>query len=182
MGNPGPRYAPTRHNIGFRVADRVAEHLGAGFSAKYLSQLGICEVDGVRVAIAKPQTYMNESGRAVAQILRYLPVELPEGLIVIHDELDLEVGAVRVKRGGGLAGHNGLKSIVSHIRTRDFIRVRVGIGRPPSADRVVQYVLEKPTRDEAGLLDASMETAEQAVVELIGAPLDRVMTRYNRRR
>jgi PTH1 family peptidyl-tRNA hydrolase len=142
LGNPGPRYAATRHNIGFRVVDRLAEDLGGSWRGKFNGRL--CELrDGdARLALLEPETMMNDSGKSVAAAMRFYKLE-PAALVVVHDEIDLELGDIRVKTGGGLAGHNGLRSIVQSIGTPDFTRVRIGVGRPERGDPrpVVDWVL-----------------------------------------
>ena len=139
LGNPGKRYAGTRHNIGLRVVEEVGARLGGSWRGRWHGR--VCETrDGdERVALLAPETFMNESGRSVAPAMRFF--KLPaERLVVVHDELDLELGDVRAKSGGGLAGHNGLRSIASHLGTQDFVRVRIGVGKPPSKEQGAGHV------------------------------------------
>lgn len=181
LGNPGDEYVNTRHNAGFRAIDVLGERLGAGY---WKSQCG-AEVAVVRsraldeegkpcvaeVILAKPQSYMNTSGGPISKLCAEYGVA-PEALLVIHDELDLDPGAVRVKVGGGHAGHNGLKSIINKLGSRDFSRIRVGIGMPPGRMPVVDWVLKeyRPKElDEAALAaadaaDAAQLTLEQGVI------------------
>ncbi|WP_307739372.1 aminoacyl-tRNA hydrolase [uncultured Parolsenella sp.] len=177
LGNPGDEYANTRHNAGFRAIDVLGERLGAGY---WKSQCG-AEVAVVRsraldeegkpcvaeVILAKPQSYMNTSGGPVSKLCAEYGVA-PEALLVIHDELDLDPGAVRVKVGGGHAGHNGLKSIINKLGSRDFSRIRVGIGMPPGRMPVVDWVLKEyrsKELDEAALAAADAADAAQLALE-----------------
>jgi PTH1 family peptidyl-tRNA hydrolase len=151
LGNPGPRYANHRHNIGFMIADRLALAYGRGaWRARFVAETMDAEIDGERALLMKPMTYMNDSGQAVGEALRYLKIPL-QNLIVIHDELDLTSGKLRVKVGGSDAGHNGLKSITAHCG-EDYKRVRIGIGHPGDRGAVHGHVLQDfSTEDEAWL-------------------------------
>ncbi len=166
LGNPGRKYELTRHNIGFRVADRLAAELGGSWRGKFNGRL--CEVrDGdARLALLEPETMMNDSGRSVAAAMRFYKLE-PAALVVVHDEIDLTLGDIRVKTGGGLAGHNGLRSIVDHLGTPDFTRVRIGVGRPERGDRrpVVDWVLT-PFEPEVDV-DDLVERATGRTLELL---------------
>ncbi|GAB2668918.1 aminoacyl-tRNA hydrolase [Gordonia jinhuaensis] len=143
LGNPGPRYAATRHNIGAMVADALADDAGESWRVhkKSGADLVTTSYEGQTVHIAKPRTYMNESGRHVGPLMKFFSVS-PADLIVIHDELDIDFSLVRLKRGGGEGGHNGLRSISSAIGTRDYLRVRMGIGRPPGRQDPADFVLK----------------------------------------
>jgi PTH1 family peptidyl-tRNA hydrolase len=142
LGNPGREYAATRHNVGFLVADELARRHGGSFRSKFSGELAEVRLDGLRLALLKPQTFMNESGRSVGAAARFYKVE-PEGLVAVHDEVDLEPGRLQVRLGGGLAGHNGLRSVAHHVGTPDFLRLRVGVGRPERGDPrpVADFVL-----------------------------------------
>lgn len=158
LGNPEPRYAGHRHNVGFMALDEIAQRHGFGPWRNRFSSL-ICEgsLGGVKVLLQKPQTYVNRSGYAVAQAMRFYKLEL-EDLVVIHDELDLAAGKLRIKTGGGVAGHNGLRSIAEQLGSRDFRRVRIGIGHPGHKELVTGHVLGNFSADDrqwlAPLLDA----------------------------
>ena len=143
LGNPGPVYAKTRHNIGFAVADVLAARAGSVFKAHKKSGADVAtgRLAGRPVILGKPRSYMNESGRQVAALAKFYSVP-PADLIVIHDELDIDFGRIRLKFGGGVAGHNGLRSVASSLSTNDFHRVRVGIGRPPGRKEPAAFVLE----------------------------------------
>src|SRR5215218_9670670 len=133
LGNPGREYADTRHNVGFMVADELVRRHGGSWRGKFSGELAEFRLDGLRLAVLKPQTYMNESGRSVGAALRFFKVE-PERLLVVHDEVDLEPGRLQARLGGGLAGHNGLRSLAQHLGTQDFLRLRIGVGRPGRGD------------------------------------------------
>src|SRR5919109_4525903 len=142
LGNPGREYAGTRHNVGFLVADDLARRHAGSWRGKFSGELAEVRVDGLRLALLKPQTYMNESGRSVAAAVRFFKVE-PQSLLVVHDEVDLDPGRLQARLGGGLAGHNGLRSVAQALGSQDFLRLRIGVGRPGRGDRrsVADYVL-----------------------------------------
>lgn len=142
LGNPGRKYELTRHNIGFRVADRLAAELGGSWRGKFSGRLAEVRDGDQRLALLEPETMMNDSGRSVGAAMSFYKLE-PIDLIVVHDEIDLELGDIRTKTGGGLAGHNGLRSIAEHLGTQEFRRVRIGVGRPERGDPrpVVDWVL-----------------------------------------
>ena len=143
LGNPGARYRDTRHNLGRRAVELIADELGGSWRSRWNGRVSELRDSGERLALLVPETFMNESGRSVGPALRFYKLP-PERLVVVHDELDLELGDVRAKRGGGLAGHNGLRSLAEAIGTQDFLRVRIGIGRPERGDRrpVADWVLQ----------------------------------------
>ena len=164
LGNPGPKYAGNRHNIGFVAIDRLAERWRfSPWRARFQGEVAEGDVGGIRVLALKPKTYMNESGRAVAEAARFYKIDLP-GLVVFHDELDLAPGKVRVKVGGGNAGHNGLRSITAHLGN-DYRRVRIGIGHPGHKDFVLPHVLgdfAKSDRDWVGaVVDGMADAADR---------------------
>jgi PTH1 family peptidyl-tRNA hydrolase len=170
LGNPGPGYAETPHNVGFKVADALARRWDLPKAKKkYAGELceGRTGVGGPRIALLKPQTYMNEAGRSVGPARGSLHLDLHQ-LLVLHDEIDLPFGEIRVRLGGGLAGHNGLKSLKRELGGADFHRVRIGVGRPDSTDPdiVAAYVLGKwrqPAGDVAALIDRAADEAERVV-------------------
>jgi PTH1 family peptidyl-tRNA hydrolase len=173
LGNPGREYEGTPHNIGFEVARELARRWELGkFRSRYRGLLaeGRAGVGGPRVALLMPQTYMNDAGRSVGPARGELRVEL-DRVVVLHDEIDLPFGDIRVRLGGGLAGHNGLKSLKAGLGTADFQRVRIGVGRPPTTDpdRVAAYVLgrfREPAEEVRGLVSAAADEAEK----LVGGP------------
>jgi peptidyl-tRNA hydrolase, PTH1 family len=163
LGNPGRGYERTRHNLGWLVADELARRHGGSFRSKFSGRLAELRVDGRRVALLKPETYMNESGRSLAAAARFFKLE-PEALLVVHDDVDLEPGRLQARAGGGLAGHNGLRSIAQALGTQDFLRLRIGVGRPGRGDRrsVSDYVLSgfDPDEDVDGLVNRSADAVE----------------------
>ena len=182
LGNPGPQYARTRHNVGAEVVDRLAVRHGGRLKAgKERSLVAEVRVDGTRVALAFPQTYMNDSGLAVAALVRRFGIDDLERLVVVHDELDLPVGKLRVKVGGGLAGHNGLRSIKAHLHDDGFVRVRIGIGKPPGKAQGVDHVLKPPGKAERTELDIVVQEAADAVELIAEKGVDRAMERHNQR-
>jgi len=169
LGNPAPRYATTRHNAGFFVLDELADRIGASFKAhKGGADMAEGRLAGRPVLLAKPRSYMNLSGGPVAQVSRFFKIELPR-IVVVHDELDLPYGVIRLKRGGGEGGHNGLKSVTASLGSRDYARVRFGIGRPPGQQDPAEYVLREfsaAERKEIGYLIDRAADAAEAVLEL----------------
>lgn len=181
LGNPGDRYAETRHNIGAWVVERLADRLGVRLRKVRFMALHAAEasVEGERVLLARPQTFMNVSGPPVASFIRKRNVDL-DRVVVAHDEIDLPFGSLKLKRGGSTAGHNGLRSLVSAIGSSDFVRVRLGVGRPPGRQDPADYVLRpfaKAERDDAELL---VEEAAEAVLTLIREGLTTAQDRHNR--
>ncbi len=180
LGNPGPKYAKTRHNVGEQVINLLAARLGATFKIGR-DKAKVAEVDlaGHRCVLAFPLTYMNESGQAVGAMARRYAIQDPTQIIIVHDELDLPPAQVRVKAGGGLAGNNGLRSITQHLKTQDYLRVRIGIGKPQSKDHGAGHVLSKMTKVEREEMDVALEVAADAVEKLIDAGPDAAMRIFN---
>ncbi len=168
LGNPGPRYEATRHNVGFLVADILAERIGAGFKVhkKSGAEVTTGRLGGRSVVLAKPRTYMNESGRHVGPLAKFYSVA-PADVVVIHDELDIDFGRIRLKFGGGEGGHNGLRSIASALGTKDFQRVRIGVGRPPGRQDPAAFVLENFNSRERPELGLVLENAADATELLL---------------
>jgi PTH1 family peptidyl-tRNA hydrolase len=182
FGNPGAEYAGTRHNVGAEVVDLLARrHGGSLKKGKHRALAGDVRIGDVKVALAFPQTYYNESGQAVVQLLKWVGIDDPRRLVVVHDELDLPPGKLKIKVGGGLAGNNGLRSVKAHLHTDDFVRVRIGIGKPPGRTEGVDHVLKRPGKAERTELDVAIEEAADAVELLATAGPDRAMERYNQR-
>ena len=179
LGNPGPDYAHTRHNVGFRVVDSLAARAGGRFS-RHRSGADVLEgrLAGQRVVLAKPRSYMNVSGTPVVNVLKYFSVP-PSELIVVHDDLDLPFGTVRLKRGGGEGGHNGLRSISTSLGTKDYLRARFGIGRPPGRMDPADYVLRGFSAAERRELDLAVELAADAVEALITEGLEPTQNRFH---
>lgn len=179
LGNPGPDYAGHRHNAGSMVADLLADRSGCRFKA-HRSRADVAEtrISGVRAVIAKPKSYMNESGGPVAGLRDFFKVPV-EHLVVVHDELDLDFGRLRVKQGGGDNGHNGLKSLRRSLGTGEFFRVRVGIGRPPGRQDPADWVLRDFSAAERKELGLELERAADAVETLLAEGLAAAQNRYN---
>src|ERR671935_2574719 len=163
LGNPGREYARHRHNAGWMVLDELARRHGASWKGKFSGQLAELRLDGHRVALLKPETYMNESGRSVAAAARFYKLE-PDAILVVHDEGDFDLGRLQARLGGGLAGHNGLRSITQYLGTQDFLRLRVGVGRPARGDRrpLADYLLSdfEPHDDAETLVARAADAVE----------------------
>ncbi|MGY4099747.1 aminoacyl-tRNA hydrolase [Nocardia sp. R16R-3T] len=173
LGNPGAEYERTRHNIGFLVADVLAQRVGGRFAVHKKSGADLLQarLDGRQVLIAKPRSFMNLSGRPVAALAKFFSVP-PTEVIVVHDELDLPFGQVRLKRGGGEGGHNGLRSVSSALTTKDYLRTRIGIGRPPGRQDPADYVLKPFSSVERKEVPVIVEQAADAVELLLRVGLE----------
>lgn len=181
LGNPGPEYASTRHNAGFMVLDRLADDIGGRFKP-HRSRADVLEarLDRRRVVLAKPRTYMNESGGPVAGARNFFDVPL-ERVVVVHDDLDIDFGALRFKRGGGDGGHNGLRSVTKSLGSPDYVRVRFGIGRPPGRTEPATYVLRDFVATEREALAVDLATAAGAIATLLTDGLAVVQERFHTR-
>jgi len=179
LGNPGSEYAATRHNAGFMVIDLLAENLRVSYWKEQAgAKVAVTRLGDEELILAKPQTFMNISGKAVGKLIDAYDARVPD-VIVVHDDLDLPEGSVRVKRGGGHGGHNGLRSLTEQLGSGDYIRVRVGIGRPPGRQDPADYVLEPMRREAAERLSAMIPTAAQAVVHVLEHGVESAMQEYN---
>jgi PTH1 family peptidyl-tRNA hydrolase len=179
LGNPGDEYRHTRHNVGADVVEILARrHGGRLKKGKERAHADEVRIDGKRVALAIPTTYMNDSGQAVVALVRRYGVE-PEQLVIVHDELDLPPAALKVKAGGGLAGHNGLRSIKQHLHTDAFLRVRIGVGKPVSKERGADHVLNRFGKRERAEIDVTLEHAADAVECIATEGVEVAMNRYN---
>lgn len=184
LGNPGIEFVGTRHNVGAEVVAALADRYQGRLKSEKGLHAQACEVriGGRRVLVAVPQTYMNESGLAVAALVRRAGIDLsdePGTLVLVHDELDLPSGRVKVKSGGGTAGHYGLKSVESHVHTNRHLRVRVGIGKPPGRQAGADYVLKRPGAAERSVLDDAVERAADAVELIVISGIETAMNRVN---
>ncbi len=179
LGNPGPRYASTRHNVGFMVLERVARAAGCVLQRRRFEAVTDAgRLGGERVFLAAPQTYMNLSGRSVERALRFYGQD-PSSLLVIHDDVDLPFGRLKVKQGGGHGGHRGVRSIIEAIGSADFVRVRVGIGRPPGPMDTSDYVLAPFDPEEREVLDDILDAAADAVRVVVEQGVATAMNRFN---
>src|ERR671934_365887 len=178
LGNPGREYEQTRHNVGWLVADELARRHGGLFRSKFSGRVAEVRLGDLRLALLKPETYMNESGRSVGAAARFYKVP-PERTLLVHDDVDLEEGRLQARLGGGLAGHNGLRSIAQGLRTNDFLRLRIGVGRPGRGDRrsVSDYVLS-PFEPEIDV-DALLTRAADAVEAIVSDGLEAAQARFN---
>ena len=187
LGNPGPSYARTRHNVGYLVVEELASRMGAGFRAHKSGRADVVEgrlgspgtaLGDVRVVLMKARSYMNESGGPVSTLAKFYKVP-PEQIVAIHDELDIDFGTLRVKRGGGDNGHNGLKSMRASLGSGEFYRVRAGVGRPPGRQTPADFVLSSYSSAERTELPLQVVLAADAVESLIGEGLERTQSRFN---
>jgi len=178
LGNPGRDYAGNRHNVGRMVVDELARRHGASWRGKFSGQLAELRIDDHRVALLKPETYMNDSGRSVGAAARFYKLA-PDAILVAHDEIDFDRGRLQVRAGGGLAGHNGLRSIAAHLRSKDFLRLRVGVGRPGRGDPrdSADYVLSDFEPDDDA--DMLVSRAADAVETLDADGLERAQASFN---
>lgn len=181
LGNPGEKYEGTRHNIGAEVVEVLADRHGTRLRAtKQAALVAELRIGSQMLVAAFPQTFMNDSGRSVRDLVKRHGVSDAGTIVVIHDELDLDVGTAKLKIGGGLAGHNGLKSLKQHLHTQDFLRIRIGIGRPPGRQSVSDYVLRRPGKAERIELDVVVEKCADAAERLLTAEVADVMNEFNR--
>ena len=179
LGNPGEEYEHTRHNAGFDTVDKIASEIGVRYWKNECGALtGKGAYHDIDVVLAKPQSYMNTSGGPVKQLMNAYGVS-PDHLVVIHDELDIDPGTIRVKHGGGLAGHNGLKSIADKLQTKDWTRIRVGIGRPPGRMSVVDWVLGRPKKDGWDDFVQGTHLASEAALFYLESGLEKTQQRFN---
>ena len=180
LGNPGKEYAHTRHNVGADAVELLASRAGAVLKAGRDRAL-VAEVtlSGKRCVLAFPTTYMNLSGESVSALVRRYGFDEPGQIVVIHDELDLPPGTLKVKSGGGLAGHNGLRSITQHLKTQDYVRVRIGVGKPGSKDQGADHVLKRVPKAEREVLDVMVERAADAAESIVAEGVDAAMRHFN---
>ena len=176
LGNPGREYERTRHNAGWLALDELARRHGGSWRSKFSGSLAEVRLGDARIALLKPETYMNESGRSLAAAARYFKVE-PEQVLVVHDDVDLETGRLQARAAGGLAGHNGLRSLAQHLGSQDFLRLRIGVGRPGRGDprSVADWVLSPfaPEDDAEALVSRSADAVETIVSEGLEAAQQR---------
>jgi PTH1 family peptidyl-tRNA hydrolase len=178
LGNPSPRYTGTRHNVGFETIDLLARHLGAPFAEKFRGRYAVADVAGARAVLLKPMTYMNASGESVAQVARWFKLD-PAQVVVIYDDMDLALGKLRIRARGSSGGHGGVKSVIQHLGTAEFPRIKLGIGRPPGSMDPVEYVLTRFSPDERQIIDETIARAADAAEFLVTHMLDEAMNRFN---
>ena len=179
LGNPGREYRETRHNLGFMLIDRLCKAMGVSLSRMQSKALvGLGKMEGQRVVVAKPQTYINLSGQSVGGLVRFYKAPI-DHLIIAHDEIDLPLGTLRIRPGGGSAGQRGMASIIQQLGTQDFARMRLGVGRPPGQMDPAAYVLERFHKSELPIVDELLDRAEAAVREFIRTGLNAAINQYN---
>lgn len=180
VGNPGREYDRSRHNVGFEVIDELAKRASVALKAsRDKSLLAEVHTDFLHYLLTKPMTYVNNSGQAVGPIARRYGIEEIERIVIVHDELDLPPGTVRVKVGGGLAGHNGLRSITQHLKSQDYVRIRIGVGKPPNKEQGGDHVLGRIPKAERELLDIAVQRAADAVEIILKHGADTAMQQTN---
>lgn len=180
LGNPGHQYEKTRHNAGFLLLDRLAARWGCGWEKERRFDGFVAEanVASEKVILLKPATFMNRSGLAVGKVVRYYKF-VPDDILVVHDELDFEAGVVRLKKNGGHAGHNGLRDIIAHLGSKDFYRLRVGVGRPSAGKDVAHFVLSNPSKDEWGGIASAFEMVCEYAEDMVVGEMAAVMNKLN---
>ena len=179
LGNPGQEYANTRHNVGFWCVDLLAQQHSLPFKRKHKSaHIAEGEIEGKLSVLAKPRTFVNRSGSAAASLLTQYRVE-PDHLLIIYDDIDLTVGTIRIRKTGGSGGHNGVKSIIKIVGTRDFTRIRIGIGRPENNADQIKHVLGKPSIDDLSRIKTAITKAAESVSSILTSSVDTTMNRFN---
>ncbi|WP_156456419.1 aminoacyl-tRNA hydrolase [Abyssisolibacter fermentans] len=182
LGNPGNKYSNTKHNVGFNTIDCLAEKNNVKLSKiKFKSVYGETMIDGNKVILVKPQTYMNNSGISVMEILKYTNVPI-DNIIVIYDDIDIELGSLRIRKKGSAGSHNGMKSIIYHLKSEDFPRIRLGIGKPNQGQDLANYVINNFGKEDRELIDTTIERASEAVLEIIKNGVDQAMNIFNKRK
>ncbi len=182
LGNPGKKYENTRHNIGFAAIDYIAEKEGININTgKHKALVGTGYIDGVKVLLVKPQTFMNLSGESLRPIMDFYKLE-PEDFLVIFDDIDLDVGRIRVRRKGSAGGHNGMKSIISHLGSMEFPRIKIGVGAKPAGYDLADYVLGHFTRADQEILEERLEDVYDAAKLIVGDDITEAMNRHNKKK
>ena len=180
LGNPGDKYARTRHNVGFDVIDLLAEQHGISVTErKHKALIGKGRIAGQAVILVKPQTFMNLSGESVGDILHFYKLDPAQDLIVISDDVALDPGTLRIRKKGSAGGHNGLKNIIAHCHTEEFMRVRIGVGKLPPNGDMIAHVLGRFAPEDRRLVELSYERAAQAIDCILSEDVDKAMSRYN---
>ena len=182
LGNPDEKYQGTRHNVGFDVVDRLAEKYQIAVDTKkHRALIGKGVIEGQKVLLVKPQTYMNLSGESIRSLVEYYKIDPEEELIVIYDDISLEPGQLRIRPKGSAGGHNGIKNIIANLGTDRFMRVKVGVGEKPKNWDLADYVLSPFTKDERPLVNLAIEHAAKAIEQMLNGDVDAAMNEYNRK-
>jgi len=180
LGNPAKEYENTRHNVGFDVIDYIIDRYDIPYSgAKHRAMYGSGMIDGVKAVVAKPLTYMNLSGEAVRSLIDYYKADPETELIVIYDDVNLLPGKIRVRKKGSAGGHNGIKSIIEHLGTKEFMRIRVGVGEKPKGWNLADYVLGHFSKKERKLIEEAIENSEKATTMILNGEIDAAMNTFN---
>jgi len=181
LGNPGPGYKGTRHNAGFWFIDELSQHYSLDFKleSRFQGEVANAQIKGLPIRVLRPVTFMNESGQSVASLMRYFAIE-PGSLLVVHDDLDLEPGVARLKEGGGHGGHNGLRNLIRHLDSNDFVRLRLGIGHPGHPDDVTDYVLHAPPTGQRSMILDAVSRAVALIEPIIDGDHAAVMNELHR--
>ena len=182
LGNPGRQYEKNRHNAGFLFLDQLVDSAGSDWSneSKFHGLIASCSFGGHSVTLLKPQTFMNRSGLSVSAVSRYYKIET-ESILVVHDELDLIAGTVKIKKGGGHAGHNGLRDIGASLGSNDFYRIRLGVGRPRAGKPVADYVLSDPSKEDIKQMDIVFDNVELKIKDIVSGDIALAMNELNRK-
>ncbi len=182
LGNPGQDYTETRHNAGFWFVEEYAANCSSSFSPdkKFFGEIARVSSGGTDCRLLKPDTFMNHSGRSVKALMEYFNI-LPTEILVAHDEIDLDAGTVRLKRGGGHGGHNGLRDIISQLGSKDFLRLRIGVGHPGNKDDVIDYVLHRPGRDDRNKIDDAIKRGLEVMPLVFSGEMNKAMTLLNKK-
>lgn len=182
LGNPGGKYAHTRHNVGFDTIDRLADRYGIRLDTnKFKGEYGMGVIDGHKVLLLKPQTYMNLSGECIRDVLGYYKADPNEELIVLFDDISLNPGLIRIRKKGSAGGHNGIKNIIAHLGTQVFKRVKVGVGEKPKGYDLADYVLSRFPKDERVLMEEAFERAGEAAVCMMNDTMEHAMNQFNKK-
>ena len=179
LGNPGLKYRHTRHNAGFDCIDVIAKKYGVAIKKKEKNGItGVGTIAGEKVLFVKPQTFMNNSGECVGALANFYKIA-PENIIVISDDMELECGRIRIRRKGSAGGHNGLKSLIAHLKSENFLRLRIGVGRPAPGDDVITHVLGRPVKTDRALMESAFDDVANAFELMIKGNIDQAMNLYN---
>ena len=182
LGNPGAEHEPTRHNAGFWFVDALAQQCNVPFKyeKRFSGDIARCQTPGMDCRLLKPMTYMNRSGQSASAMSRFYNIPV-ENILVVHDELDLPAGTVKLKKGGGHGGHNGLRDLISHFSSKDFYRLRLGIAHPGHKSMVVDYVLKKPSKQDRQLIGEAIDDALRVIPEIISGEFEKAMHQLHSR-
>ena len=181
LGNPESDYSKTRHNMGFNVINKLSEKYGIEVNkSKFKGLVGNGIIEGEKVVLLKPQTFMNLSGESVIEAMNFYKIP-KENLIIIYDDVDIEPGNIRIRKNGSAGSHNGMKSVIEHIKTEDFVRIRVGIGKPKEHIDMINHVIGHIPEDELNTLDEGASAAKESVVEMLKNSIDSAMNKFNKK-